>query len=146
MSDTRAQITRLCERMDKAALFMREIDNRLRIVEQTLGDHLREHKARAEMEAEASKPPTPRAPRVKRTPGGKIKDPLLADLCGQRKDLNLSVRQLANVLGYPRNTVSNWLNRTRAPGHPEDRVRIQEWIDLSNNAPARLLREWREEL
>ncbi|MFA7331971.1 MAG: helix-turn-helix domain-containing protein [Candidatus Delongbacteria bacterium] len=152
MSDTKAQMARLNERMDKAAEFMREfkievlerierLEQRVTTIEQALGDHLREHQARDA----ASPPPRPRAPRVVRTPGGKIRDPLLAALSARKADIGLNTRQLAGLLGYPRNTVSNWLNRVNAPTHPGDRARIHEWVSLAENAPARLIREWREE-
>ncbi|MFA7331055.1 MAG: helix-turn-helix domain-containing protein [Candidatus Delongbacteria bacterium] len=133
------------DRLDKAALFMREMDNRLRTVEQVLGDLHRDYTARMEREAEANRPPTPRKPRVVRTPGGKVRDPLLSALAARKADIGLNTRQLAGLLGYPRKTVSNWLNRDRVPRHPEDRVRIQEWIALADTVPPRVHREWREE-
>jgi hypothetical protein len=152
MSDIKTQMGRLNERMDKAAEFMHafkievlerieRLEQRVTTIEQALGDHLREHQARAV----ASPPPRPRAPRVVRTPGGKIRDPLLAALSARKADIGLNTRQLAGLLGYPRKTVSNWLNRDRAPGSPEDRARIQEWIDLADAVPPRVHREWREE-
>ncbi len=145
MSDLAAQVAKLTKRLDKAAEVIRvlksEMEGRVARLEQALGDHLREHQA---WDA-ASHPPSKCAPRVVRTPGGKIRDPLLSELRARRADIGLSVRQLAGLLGYPRNTVSNWLNRDRAPRSQEDRVRIQEWLDLSAVATDRMLREWRED-
>lgn len=151
-SSIEKQLAAITQRIDKAAEFMRELksevverldhlEGRVARLEQSLGDHLREHQAR-----DAASPPSrPRKARVARTPGGKIRDPLLSELRARKADIGLNVRQLAGLLGYPRNTVSNWLNRVNTPTRPEDRARIQEWIRLAETAPARLIREWREE-
>lgn len=151
MSSLERQVAALTVRMDKAADFIREfkgevverldrLEARVTKLEQGLGEHLREHQARDA----ANPPPKPRAPRVARTPAGKIRDPLMADLRARKADIGISVRQLAGLLGYPRNTVSNWLNRVSTPRTQEDRDCVQAWIDMSNSASAQTLREWKE--
>ena len=150
-SSIEKQLAAITQRIDKAAEFMRELksevverldhlEGRVARLEQSLGDHLRVAQAR-----DAASPPNrPRKARVARTPGGKIRDPLLSELRSRKADIGLSVRQLAGLLGYPRKTVSNWLNRDRAPRGTEERERIQEWIARADAAPARVLKEWRE--
>lgn len=152
MSSVEQQLAALTIRMDKATEFMRELkaevderldhlEGRVARLEQSLGDHMREHAALGA----ASQPARPRKARVARTPGGKVRDPLLSELRARKADIGLSARQLAGLLGYPRKTVSNWLNRVNAPSHQDDRERIQAWINAAETASARLIREWRED-
>lgn len=84
-------------------------------------------------------------PKVKRDSQGRIVDELLRDLIYARSDTGLSKTQLARVLNVHVRTLTNWLNRKKAPQHATTRNTLREWIDASKHASGQQIRAWKGE-